>query len=79
MMHSHAYFTCNPKPEREYMGIPGSPASKHCILLIRQYMAKLTAWVAERAGVRPDVIGDFELFIPWITAKDALCIEALHW
>ena len=78
-MHSHAFFTCVPKPENEYMGITGSPGSRHCIALIRLYMARLTAFVAEQAGVKPEAIGDYEQFIPWITAKDALCIEALHW
>ena len=42
-------------------------------------MARLTAFVAEAAGLKPEAIGDYEHFIPWITAKDALCIEALHW
>ena len=78
MMHKHAYSTCVPKPESEYMGIPGSIGSRHCITLLRQYMAKLTAYVAEAAGLKPEAIGDYEHFIPWITAKDALCIEALH-
>ena len=60
------------------MGIPGSIGSRHCITLIRQYMAKLAAYVAEAANLKPEAIGGYEHFIPWITAKDALCIEALH-
>ena len=71
--------TCVPKPESEYMGIPDSVCSRQCIKLIRQYMAKLTAFVAEAANLKPEAIGDYEHFIPWITAKDALCIEAMHW
>ena len=31
------------------------------------------------AGVKPETIGDFEHFIPWITARAALCLELLHW
>ena len=61
------------------MGIPGSVISGHCIQRIRLCIAKLSAFVAEAAGLKPETIGDYQHFIPWITAKDALCIGVLHW
>ena len=79
MFHKYQFFPYVPTPEREYMEILNSTASRHCIQLIRQYVTKLTAYVAEMAGAKPETIGDFEHFNPWITARDALCLELLHW
>ena len=71
MFHKYQFSPYAPTPEREYMGIPNSTASRHCIQLIRQYDTKLTAYAAEMAGVKSETIGDFAHFIPWITARCA--------
>ena len=78
LMHHGQFYKCEPRPERLYKGIDNSVSSGHCIL-IRQYIAKLSAWVAEIAGIAITTIGHFEHFIPWITPMDALCIESLNW
>jgi hypothetical protein len=62
-----------------YFGVPGDFLSKHCVQLTRRYLFKLRALVADAAGVRTKHVADEEVFIPWITAVDAACIDALHW
>ena len=64
---------------RQYKGYPLSTESKHCALLIRQYIHKLACWVAEMAKVPPEAVNNFEHSMPWVNATDAPCIEALYW